>query len=388
MTRGCAWLATLLLAACASAPPAVTVERHFLDARFSPPSERIDPSDVLALSEPMRRYVQAEIAGPAHEKGRQRALIDALYGRGELRLEYDTEFTRNAAQAFAARSGNCLSLVLMTAAFAKELGLSVTFQKVYVDDVWARSGDLYLAIGHVNVTLGRSHIEGLDIGFRAARTPLESESMTIDFLPPQDLRAARTRAIAEDVVIAMYLNNRAVESMAAGRLDDAYWWARAAIVQAPAHLSAYNTLGGVYLRHGDLDAAARAFTHVLDEEPFNTEAMSNQVAVLRALGRGDEAERLAAQLARLEPEPPFSHFRRGMAALRAGDARTAKEAFEREVARSPEYHEFHFWLAIALLNLGENDAARGELELALRNSTTRRDHDLYAAKLARLRLAR
>ncbi len=47
-----------------------------------------------------------------------------------------------------------------------------------------------------------------------------------------------------------------------------------------------------------------------------------------------------------------------------------------------DFHEFHFWLAISLVGLGETDAARDELELALENSTTRRDHDVYAAKLS------
>jgi Flp pilus assembly protein TadD len=73
-----------------------------------------------------------------------------------------------------------------------------------------------------------------------------------------------------------------------------------------------------------------------------------------------------------------------MTAMRAGDLKTAKDEFAREVARAPDYHEFHFWLGIAYLNLGEIKPARTHLTLAMQNSTTRRDHDLYAAKLARI----
>jgi hypothetical protein len=40
-------------------------------------------------------------------------------------IEYDSTVTRTAAQTYAARAGNCLSLVIMTAAFAEELGLRV-----------------------------------------------------------------------------------------------------------------------------------------------------------------------------------------------------------------------------------------------------------------------
>jgi hypothetical protein len=70
--------------------------------------------------------------------------------------------------------------------------------------------------------------------------------------------------------------------------------------------------------------------------------------------------------------------------MEAGDFKAARDAFAKEVRRAPEYHEFHFWLGVAELRLGNVGAARSELALALEHSTTARDHDLYAAKLARL----
>ena len=75
-------------------------------------------------------------------QGREKALVQALYAKGELKLDYDTELTRNAAEAFAARSGNCLSLVIMTGAFANAMNLKVTYQQVATEDMWSRSGDM------------------------------------------------------------------------------------------------------------------------------------------------------------------------------------------------------------------------------------------------------
>jgi tetratricopeptide (TPR) repeat protein len=123
---------------------------------------------------------------------------------------------------------------------------------------------------------------------------------------------------------------------------------------------------------------------VVDREPANTQAMANLVRVLADAGKTEDSQRLAAALAKLEPEPPFAFFNRGMAAMRAGDLQAAKASFEREIARSPDYHEFHFWLAVAHVGLGENAQARKHLAIAVRNSTNRSDHDLYAAKLDRL----
>jgi tetratricopeptide (TPR) repeat protein len=128
----------------------------------------------------------------------------------------------------------------------------------------------------------------------------------------------------------------------------------------------------------------RVFRRVLEREPQNTRAWANLALTLERLGRGTEAAAADRELARIERHAPFHFFHLGIAAMEAGDFKAAREAFAKEARRAPEYHEFHFWLGLAELRLGNIGAARGELALALEYSTTRRDHDLYATKLARL----
>ena len=184
------------------------------------------------------------------------------------------------------------------------------------------------------------------------------------------------------------MNNRAVEALVRQQLDDAYWWAREAIVQAPAFLTPYNTLGAIYQRHGNPKESEQVLAHVLDRDPTNIQAMSNLIVVLDSLDRIDESQRLSAKLKKMDPDPPFGYFNRGLAAMRDGDVQAAKEAFAKEVARAPDYHEFRFWLALAYLNLGDIEQARKHLTIAMQNSTTRRDHEMYAAKLDRINAAR
>jgi tetratricopeptide (TPR) repeat protein len=374
-----------LLGACATPEVARHDDRFFHDALFAPPSERIRAADVFALSDEMRQYVDSDIAQRVKRgKTRQLALFDALASRDGLKLEYDSGMTRTGAQAFADRAGNCLSLVIMTSALAKALDLTVTYQKVFIEDIWARSGDMYLVIGHVNLTLGRWKSDDRSAGYRVGQKPREADAMTIDFLPPEDMRNVKSFPIGEDIVIAMYMNNRAVESLARGRQDDAYWWAREAMVQSPRFLSAYNTLGAVYRKHGNLAESESVLRFVLAREPDNTQAMANLVAVLAESGKRDESDRLAARLAKLEPVSPLAYYERGMEAMRAGDLRAAKEAFLLELARSPDYHELHFWLAVVHVRLGEHEGARKHLALAIKYSPSRRDKDIYAAKLDKL----
>ena len=368
---------SLALAGCAVAPPSGGVARFLADERFAPPSQPVDAARVFAASDGMRRYIADEIGELSGSRGKQQALVDALRSKGQLKLDYDAAYTRNAAEAFEARTGNCLSLVIMTASLAREMGIGVRFQNVFVDETWSRQGDIYFSIGHVNLTLGRRPAK---LGTRID----DGEQLTVDFLPPPDVAGLHWRVIEENTILAMYMNNRAAESFAAGRLDDAYWYARESVLHDPGFVTAWNTLGVIYHRRGHLEEAERVLAHALDREPRNTRVMTNLVNVYSAQGRAQAAQEMGLRLARLEPEPPFAFFNRGMAAMREGDFQQARALFGREVERAPYYHEFHFWLALALANLGESEGARRHLALALENSTTRRDHEIYAAKLQRI----
>ena len=372
--RTVALIASLVLTGCATPAAAPPASELFNDALFAPPSERINAADVFALTDAMRRYAHDELL--MSRKGPRQALIDVMT-QGDLRLEYDSARTRTAAEAFEARAGNCLSLVILSAALAKELELPVQYNRALVSDLWSRTGNVYFLNGHVNITLGKR--------FRDPPASYDSAAyLTVDFLPANDLRGLRREPLDEPTIVAMFMNNRAAEALVSGRLDDAYWWARAAVQASPGFMGGYNTLGVIYVRRGELALAERLFRRVLADESDNTRALANLALVLGRLGRTAEADAVQEKLARVEGAAPFYFFHRGLAAMEAGDFRAARAFFARELARSPDYHEFHFWLALAELRLGNVSRARAELASALENSTTRRDQELYAAKLARL----
>ncbi|TAJ54874.1 MAG: tetratricopeptide repeat protein [Nevskiaceae bacterium] len=375
MRIGALLLSVLFLFGCAQQPFQPAPDRLFADALFKPPSEPANAGEIFALSPAMRDYLDGEIAEQIRAHGPRRGLFEAL--RGGLRLEYDATMTRNAAQAFEARAGNCLSLVIMTAAFARQLGIPVHYQSVFGQDTWSRGEELMVLSGHINIGLGASG--------RDRQRDGEQSVMTVDFLPPEELRGQYRQEVPEATVLAMYMNNRAAESLAQGQIDQAYWWARAAIGTAPDYQSAYNTLGVIYVKHGEPAQAERALHHALERMPGDAEALSNLVGLLEEQGRVAEAAAHRAKLARLDAEPPYHYFDLGLAALQRKDYREARRLFRKELARMPYAHEIHFALAMTHLRLGESRLASQELRLALDSSTTPGSRDLYAAKLDHLR---
>lgn len=370
-------LAATGLSGCATAPEAAAVAPDaalFADDRHGPPAVPVNSADVFALSEPMRAHLARDIAAEGRRLGLRDGLMEALFDKQQLQLTYDTELTRNAAQAFESRSGNCLSLVIMTAAFAKALGLPVVYQDVQTTDTWSRSGDLLFVAGHVNLQIGRALN---DPRGHSSASPM----IVIDFMRTDSTRRQHTRSIDESTVLAMYLNNRAAELLAAGDANSAYWSAKAAMQADPRFLAAYNTLGVVYRREGHADLAERVLRAVLAREPDNTHSLSNLAVVLRDAGRVAEADTLAQRLARLQPYPPYAHLDAGIEALQRGHFAQARDRFEKELARSAYLHEAHFGLARAYQGLGDTRRMRRHLQLAVDYSNTGRERAIYAAKL-------
>jgi Tfp pilus assembly protein PilF len=363
----------LLLPACASTPSRAPDATLFEDARFAAQAETIDAGAVLAPSARMREFVATELAAGHGAKGRQQALFDALYKEGEPWLAYDGTITYTASEAFAARSGNCLSLVLMTAALARELGLEVRYQSIDTWKSWSRDDSLKYLNSHVNIVLLVPRGPGID-------------EMVIDFMPIRSGQLRRSRVLPEATIVAMYMNNRAVELLAEGKPDRAYWWARSAIRQDAHYLDAVNTLAVIYHARGLLADSERALRWVLAQEPDNIVALDNLAIALRAQGRMDEAEAVAKRMAELQPIAPFHYYDLGEAALRQGRYLDAKELFLKEMRRDARYDKFHASLALAHYALGELAKAQAQMAIALDNSTTAADRETYGRMLKRLRL--
>lgn len=381
MQRMAIVLIFFLLAACAGTPAPQQAASLLNDDLVAAPSRPVEPTHIFAMSPAMRQYADAELAHTSHLREPRRELIDALYSRGKLRLRYDAGATRSAAQAFDDRAGNCLSLVIMTAAFARHLGLTVTFQSVLSNDAYSRIGDLYLVSGHVNLVLNKTN--------RPAAASLlgnhGAAGLTVDFLPSADLVGQRTRPIDETTIVAMFMNNRAAEALSDARPSDAYWWAREALRQDAGFLPGVNTLGVVYSRLGLLAQAEAALRHVLVQEPWNTSALSNLVRLLDRTGRPKESHEVAERLARVQPVPPFHFYDQARQALAGGDAVAARRLLIQELRLQPYQHEVHFLLGLAYAKLGQAATASRHLTMALENSTTRESQALYGAKLDELR---
>lgn len=173
-------------------------------------------------------------------------------------------------------------------ASAGRLGLSGQFNEVDTAQSWTVRGDLLLRSHHVNLSL---------VDPRAAGPRGALLSLTVDFPPGVDLQRVRMRPIELPRVLAIYYNNRAAETLAAGHVGEAYWLVRAALMQDPAFTPAHNTLGVVYRRSGRLALAASVFEQLLARQGDDPGVLANLALLRRDQGRLAEAAALRARLA-------------------------------------------------------------------------------------------
>ena len=373
----------LCLTACVSRMPPTSVEASMallVDAQFKPPSVAIITADIFTLDTPMRQYLHQQLQLSSRDSNKRNLLVDALFNSGKLMLYYDTTTTRNARETFHARAGNCLSLTIMAAAFARELGLSVFFQEVNIDRQWSRQVDLQLSIGHVNLVVGERK---LSAGSRLG----ENAMYTIDFMRLSENQLLSTKVVSEQTIAAMFMNNRAAEMLAAGDINQAYWYAREAVLQDANFAAGYITLGVIYRRHGQSQLAERVLAHVLLHEPTNTHAMSNLITLLNADGREAESQFWQQKLTAAQPIAPFYYLDLGKRALARGEYLVARDYFLRERNRGTgSYnHEVHFWLSNVYYRLGEYQQTKNHLDHAVDYSPTRQTRALYGAKREKLK---
>lgn len=379
LRRGALLIAVSAAAGCATAPlPPAVPPTLFEDSLFAPPPAPVSAEAVFAMSPAMQAYAERHLAPLLRQADPRRALIEVMYQRSGLQLSYDATRTRSAAEAFEAREGNCLSLVIMTGAFARWLELPVSFQAVLTDETYSRSGSLTVASHHVNLVLNPPPI-------RPAVMRSTEDSLTVDFLPADELRGQRTRALEQHTIVAMYFNNRAAESLALGQVDQAYWLAREALRQDPGYVNAANTLGVIYLRAGHAAQAERALRHVIAQDRAAVNALSNLLPLLQRQGQVAEAAEVAARLAQLQPVPPFQRLEEGRLAMAAGNYQQASELFREELRLQPYQDEVHFWAAQAAWRLGREAEAARHLAYARDYSLNRGSQARYSAKLEQLR---
>jgi Flp pilus assembly protein TadD len=125
---------------------------------------------------------------------------------------------------------------------------------------------------------------------------------------------------------------------------------------------------------------------MLAKNPKHSEALSLRYETLKAMGKKAEAqEALAAMQAAAGDQTAAEAFKQGVALYNANNIAEAEKAFERALAKDPNYAKAHYLLGLCHASKGEMAQAREHVQAFLKMAPNDPDAKEAQAVLAELK---
>lgn len=346
--------AAAALAGCAGTAPTTPAPLPWLDSQlqYDPARVAVAPRELFRLD----ATLAAELDSPAMRDVpmgmRLKRVLDTIFDRDHKGFSYRAGHSTVAAETWRNRSGDCLSLTVLTYSVAQALGMSATMQEVQTPAVFGRAGELDVVNQHVNVLF--PHIRG-DLFVES-----QAHEVVIDFEP--DYAAPRRGTpLTEAGIVARYYNNIAVEHMARGEYPAAYAHFKAAIEAEPGYVSPYGNLAVLYRRTGHEPEAESLLRHAVSLHGTSDVALHELHRLLADQGRMREAGEIERKLEARQQQDPYHWIGLALADLQQGNAKLAIDHLERANDIAPTFAEVHRYLALAYGRAGNVKKAREEV---------------------------
>jgi len=303
--------------------------------------------------------------GGGGEVDQLRRLQSALYDPGRFHLVYDAGATLTASEALEAGRGNCVASTSLFIALARARGIHVKPGYVTPRAVGEKRGDL------VYVT---THVVAVFQNFQRA--------IVFDFYRESE-ESGHVAPIDDLTLAALYLNNRAVDRLSRGALEEAEHDFDIVVRLAPEFVAAHANLGVLRRRRGEVSGAFDAYRKALALEPHNPIVLGNLAALYTSLGRPRDA-RAALELADLGSATIYTILARGDLELADGRYDDALKLYRRAARAGPRLPEPYVAIARLEQARGRPEEARRALDRALKLSPSheeglRMDRELRGA---------
>ena len=322
-------------------------DREFENLILDQDQDAYPEIDPMALSPEIIAYMNQHV-----KKGTPVEMVDQLqtllFDKRYLNIEYDDSQTRTAIETFAARKGNCLSVVYLYIAMARYYDLDAHFQTVLVRPSWDRRGELLVLSQHINA-----------IGSFSPNT-----SYVVDFTPEITLQQLTASRVKDIKARALFFNNLGAEKLIANEYSDSISYFKNALFLDPELSISWNNIGTAYSRSEQKEIAEYAYRKAFSIDRSNTTAVSNLVKFYNREGDYDTAERYAKAIERFNMKNPYFHYNLGNIAYSEGDYEAARDHFINAIKRKDSEADFYLALSKTVEVLGELEQAKALFEVA------------------------
>ncbi|WP_417346828.1 tetratricopeptide repeat protein [Ferrimonas sp.] len=305
---------------------------------------------------------------PAHRR---------LYRYLEYSMDNFTYYgaTYTASEVVQEGAGNCLSLAILTTAYANLAGIEVEYLGVTTNPVYLKREKFGLISNHVRTRLYDPNFQPEE-GVLYARRP----SVVVDYFPTAN--NWEKGAVSHAAFMGMYFRNLAAEALTTEQLGRAGWLVTQALEWDPHSGDNINLLGVIYRNMGLQALSEKSYQYGLEADPDHLDLLSNYRLLLRRQGRAEEAEQLTRRIEQSRDPSPFRWLSLGDQSFESGDYQRALRYYDTAIERAPYLHHGYAGKGKALFKLGRKEEAKQALALALQHTHEDEQEDLYRAKLA------
>jgi tetratricopeptide (TPR) repeat protein len=351
----------IALAGCAAAPRA-PLPAHLLwqDQAFNYDAALVSVSkrDLFQLDAGLLSKLHDPRVQNSSAQYRLNHLVSLLFEPETKDFSYSTSHSTVAAETWRRKSGDCLSLTVLSYSLAKALDMSVQMQEVRVPVVFDRRGSVEFLNRHVNLLIsGRS-----DGGLYVKDGLMRSGDVIIDF-EPQVASRREGLALSDDGILARFYNNVAAEYLAQGDLNLAYAHFKAAVLADAGYSPSYSNLAQLYTRKGFLQSAEQLLLYAIALNDDADIALRSLHQLLVSQRRGTEALKYGEILQARQEKDPYYWLGVGLHHLQGGNYQKAVNALERAQALTRGFQEVHRYLAIAYWRAGKPIQAKNQLSV-------------------------
>ena len=285
-----------------------------------------------------------------------------------------------ASEAYAYKSGNCISLALLTKALADIAGVPIQFQTIISAPVFSMQNDYMLSSDHV-----RTFLYDPDFVAEKGMVYFFKPTLVVDYLPSSgDLTGPR---ISEQTFIAMFYRNLAADAAVAKQYDRALALLNTALKYDAQYGSVINLVAVVHRRLQQINLAEQFYQYGLDVSPSKATLISNYALLKFDAGEDEKAEAMLDSLRDLEQYDPYLWFLLGQTATRQQHYTDAVTYFSKAAEQAPYIHQLQLELAAALYRAEQPEQAAKVLAVAAELAPADGTRKRYDAKLQALKIS-
>ena len=332
--------------------------------------EVINTDDIFALTSSQRKRFLSYFNAHQNQSVRPHVRVAKYIQEFSTGFNFQGD-TLTAKEAFEQRTGNCLSLAILSTAYVKEAGLRFQYNRINSAPTYQEYENVQLVSTHVNLTI-------IDVQQTTGDIWL-SNAITIDYFRTKD--SYISKVVSPDELMVMYWNNLASEAIIGGKLDIAFAYALQANAIDPLYPETLNLLAILYNRKGHAEYAYTVYDFMDKNNLVSFSAIDNFATMLVNSGDTKRAALLRSKIQHIIDDNPYTWLSRGIAQFEKGEYKLAESYLLKSSSYGPYLHEPLYNLAKIYVKQNRFKAARNALEKAKELAYVADDERRYQAKI-------